>query len=143
MFKKIFKKKLKPWEARKFKRLRASYLVKYQMGEKGAPRITNLVDISEGGLRFLAHEKIPELSLLRLSIYLPPLERSVDAVSKVTRVRRARDGEAIYYVSVIFLDLKGRDREAIRQFAEYISKQKETPFLIDPADIAPRRPGKR
>ncbi len=121
---------MKAGEPRKFKRLQAAYLVKYKIGEKGVPRVTNLVDISEGGLRFLAHEKISELSILHLSIYLPPLERSVDTVSKVTRVRRARDGETTYYVSVIFLDLKGGDREAIRQFAELL-------------DIAPRRRPKR
>lgn len=135
----MFRKKRRSWEPRRFKRLRTSYLVKYQMGGKGTPRVTNVVDLSEGGVRFLAQERIPELSILNLSIYLPPLEKSVEVVAKVIRSRRAKDARSIYYVAAAFLDLRREDREAIRQFAEYLSEHKEAPSLIGELDTVLRR----
>ena len=131
-------KKLKIRNTRRHKRFRADFLVKYQIDGKGEARITNARDISAGGLRFWADEKVPESSLLKVSLYLPPLDRAVDAVAQVLRTRKVKKG-LFYYVAVQFLDLKQEDREAINEFAESLSQDQEASFLIDHADVVVRK----
>jgi len=129
---------VKARNTRRFKRIRAAYLVKYQVNGKGEPRITNARDISAGGLRFWTEEKIPHSSVLKISVYFPPLERSVEGTAQVLRMRRSKEGY-VYYVAVSFLELNQKDREDISQFAEEISKGKDARFLIDHADVVVRK----
>ena len=117
---KLFRKKRKAPDGRRFKRIHFAYLVKYQINGKGEPRITNARDISAGGMRFWATEKIPSNSVLKISIFLPPLDRSVEALARVLRTRKSKEG-MIYYVAVNFVDLKEEDRKALREFAEALS----------------------
>ena len=126
-------------ERRRFKRVSASYLVKYQVKGNDQPRITNIVDMSAGGLRFWSREHLPESSVLKISVSLPLLGRSVEAWAQVLRVRKAREGGFMYYVAVSFVDLTEKDREALNQFAEGISKDAGVPFAIDHAEVVVRR----
>ena len=138
MFKNLFRKKTKLLNARRFKRFRADFLVKYEVGKGTAGRITNARDIGAGGVRFWSEEKLPESSLLNVSIYLPPLRRTVEGVVRVLRVRRVKK-TLLYSIAVSFMDLKQEDREAINQFAEGLSQEKGAQFLIDHADVVVRR----
>ena len=139
ILRKLFRKKIKIHDGRRYKRIRAAYLVKYQIEGKGEqPRITNARDIGAGGLRFWTEEKLPEASVLKVSIFLPPLGRSVEAVAQVLRVRRAKKG-IVYYVAVSFLDLKKEDRQAINTFAETLSKDKDARVMIDRAEVIVRK----
>ena len=135
----LFYKKPSLPNGRRYKRLRADFLVKYQRDGEGEARITNLRDLSAGGIRFCADENIPESSLLYLHIYLPPLERTVEAVAQVVRTRSGRGG-LFYYVAARFLDLKQEDRESIHQFTEFLSTDEEISFLIDHAEVVARTP---
>ena len=123
---------------RRFKRFRISYLVKYQINGKGEPRITNARDIGAGGLKFWTKEEIPAASLLKVSVFLPPLERTMEAEARVLRVRRVK-GQFVYSVAVSFMDVKGEDREALQDFAEALSKDKDGRFLIDHASVVIRK----
>ena len=138
MFKNLFRKKVKAPNTRRFKRFRADFLVKYEVGKGAAGRITNARDIGAGGIRFWSEEKLPESSLLNVSIYLPPLKRVVEGVVRVLRARRVKK-TVLYSIAVSFLDLKQEDRAAINQFAEGLSSDRKTQFLIDHADIVIRR----
>ena len=124
--------------ARRFKRFRADFLVKYEVSKGTTGQITNARDIGAGGIRFWSEEKLPESSLLNVSIYLPPLNRVVEGVVRVLRVRRVKK-TLLYSIAVSFLDLKQEDREAINQFAETLSSDKKMQFLIDHADIVIRK----
>ena len=137
----LFGKKVKTKDQRRFKRMRLSYLVKYQVNGKGEPRITNARDISAGGIKFWTKEDIPESSLLKVTIFLPPLDRSVEALAQVLRIRRMKD-QFIYYAAVSFLDIREEDREEISAFADSLSKDKSGRFLIDHANIVVRNPSK-
>lgn len=137
MFHLLFKK-LRMNNARRYKRFRADFLVKYQISGKGEARITNARDIGAGGLRFWADEKIPESAVMNVSVYLPPLERTVEAVAQVLRTRKVPKG-FLYYVAVRFLDLNQEDREAINKFADNLSQDEGASFLIDHADIVVRK----
>lgn len=138
MLRKFFQRRVKTKNSRRFKRIRAAYLVKYQVNGKGEPRITNARDISAGGLRFWTEEKILPSSVLKISVYFPPLERAVEGTAQVLRMRRSKEGY-VYYVAVSFLDLNQKDGEDISQFAEEISKEKDARLLIDHADIVVRK----
>lgn len=138
MFKILFRPKYKTPNGRRFKRMHLAYLVKYQVNGQGEPRITNARDISAGGLRFWTSEKLPESAVLHISIFIPPLGRSVKAVARVLRVRRVKRGFT-YSVAVSFVDLIHEDREAIEQFAESISKEQDARFVIDQAKVIVRR----
>ncbi len=138
MFKNLFRKKVKAPNARRFKRFRADFLVKYEVGQGTTGRVTNARDVGAGGLRFWSDEKLPESSLLNVSIYIPPLKRVVEGVVRILRVRRVKKTTS-YSIAVSFLDLKQEDREAIDQFAEGLSADRKTQFLIDHADIVVRR----
>lgn len=134
----FFFKKFKAQNSRRHKRFHADFLVKYQIGDKGEARITNARDISAGGLRFLTDEPVPESTLINVSVYLPPLERTVEALAQVLRTRKVKKG-FFYYVAVQFLDLNQLDREAINEFAESLSHDEEASFLIDHANIVVRK----
>ncbi len=138
MFKKLFRRKKKLQDTRRFKRFRLAYLIKYQINGKGEPRITNARDISAGGLRFLTREQIPESSLLKVSVYMPPLERSVEGTAQVLRMRKSRKGFT-YYAAISFLDLPEEDRNAINEFAESLSHDQDGRLLIDHANIVIRK----
>lgn len=134
----LFRKKHKIPNTRRFKRIHFAYLVKYQINGKGEPRITNARDISAGGMRFWATEQIPNNAVLKVSIFLPPLNRSVEALARVLRTRKSKEG-VITYVAVNFLDLKEEDREALSEFAETLSKDQDARLLIDHADVVIRK----
>jgi len=134
---KLLFRKTKTRDGRRYKRFRTSFLVKYEVGRGGEARITNARDIGAGGIRFWADEKIPERSVLKVSIYLPPLDRTVEALVQVLRVRRVKKS-TLYSIAVNFLDLRSEDREAVNEFAESLSRDKNARFLIDHADIVVR-----
>lgn len=142
MFKRIvrrfLRRKIRLRNQRRFKRMRAEFLVKYQIQGKGESFITNVRDISAGGFRFWLGGAVPESSILNVSIYIPPLERSVDAVAQVLRVRRVKGG-FLYYAAMSFMDIKKEDREAINEYAEVLAQDQKASFLIDHADIVIRK----
>ena len=134
----FFRRKFKLRNQRRYKRMRADFLVKYQLQGKGETHITNIQDISAGGVRFWLDNTIPESVVLNVNIYIPPLERSVEALAQVLRVRRTKEG-FLYSAAVSFLEIKKEDRDAINEFAESLSKDQGASFLIDHADIVVRK----
>ena len=138
MLKNFLHRQSKVMNSRRYKRFRADFLVKYQVDRKGETYITNARDISAGGLRLWLDKPISESSILNVSVYLPPLQRTVDALAQVLRVRSAKR-DLFFDVAVSFLDLKQEDREAINKFSENLSRDRGTQFLIDHANIVVRR----
>ncbi len=140
LFRRFLRKKIKARNARRFKRFRADFLVKYHVDKKGEAHVTNARDISAGGVRFWTDREIPESSVVSVSIFVPPLGRVVEALAQVRRVTRIKRG-LTFSVAVSFLDLKQEDREALSQFAEHLSKEQGAELLVDHADIVVRRSG--
>lgn len=136
--KNLIRRKIRLRNSRRFKRIRASFLVQYQRIRQGGPRVTSTRDISAGGVHFWTLEPLPESSVLDISVYIPALERSVEALGEVLRVRKTKEGLA-WYVAVCFLDLNEVDRGAIEEFAETVSKDQEAELMVDHAEIVVRR----
>jgi c-di-GMP-binding flagellar brake protein YcgR len=131
--------KYKTKNSRQYKRLNAVYLVKYQVrGAGDQPRLTNVKNISAGGLKFVAKEFLPQEAIIKLNILVPGLERTLEAAAQVLRVRRSREG-FIYSVAVKFIEISSDDQWALNQFIEDLAKDKEARLLIDHANVVVRR----
>lgn len=136
MFKKFFQNK------RRHKRLKVAYLVKYEIGRAGeAPRITNIRDISAGGMRFLTRDILPESSIIKVKVMRPPDGRAFDAEARILRVRRA-NRNFVYSVAVNFVNIAAKDRDALETFIEDVAQHEDTRICIDEAQVV-LKPGKK
>ena len=122
-------------DKRKHKRLKAAYLVKYETGYAGeAPRITNIRDISAGGMRFLTKDILSESAVIKLKVMAPPAGRVFDASARILRVRRA-NRNFVYSVAVNFVNISAKDREDLEIFIEDMARHEDTRICIDQAQV--------
>lgn len=119
---------------RKFQRLDADFLLKYEVGGKGSPQITNIKNLSAGGLKFLSKEALPELANVKVELLIPPLEKAFQAMAKILRVRRLRK-RLIYSIAVHFENLSAKEQEVLDQFVETVSTDDAVDFSIKKAQI--------
>lgn len=111
-------KNYKAFNARKFKRLKVNYLIKYQdVNAEGRPSVSNIKDLSAGGVRFYANHEVPQGTYLRMSVLIPPLDMTFYALGRVMRIHRAPK-LPVYYISVAFLELKSEEQETLNGFIE-------------------------
>jgi c-di-GMP-binding flagellar brake protein YcgR len=88
-----------------------------ELAEEGAFEANTLTkDLSAGGLSFFLKEGIAAGSILELKIDLPELE-SIRCLAKVVRYQSVPE-TPYYETAVCFLDLSGRDRQALDKFVE-------------------------
>ncbi len=134
----MFKKSYPAQNSRQFKRFRADYLVKYHLaGSNEAPAVSNIKDVSAGGVKFWSDQFLPLGTLLKLSILIPPIGRILEALGRVVRVRQAKEG-SIYYTGVAFLEVPKADQEALNDWIERLSRSEKARALIDDASIVRR-----
>lgn len=134
----LFKTKYTAANTRRYKRLKADYLLKYQLcGLEVGPELANIKDISAGGVKFWAARPMPEGSLVQLSVLLPPLDEELKAVGRIVRVRSAKNipGE---YVAVNFLELNLDAQKALNDFIEYTATTPAARDLIDHYQLVKR-----
>ena len=110
--------KYKVFNSRRHPRLQVSYLLNYTILKTGdGPFVSNIKDLSAGGVRFWTDQPLEEGTLLQLTILIPPLGRMLETLARVQRVRFAPQN-GIYYIGAGFVELRSEDREAINQFIE-------------------------
>lgn len=108
----------KVFNSRHFKRLRVSYLLKYKpINSSEAPFISNIKDLSAGGVKFWTDQPLTEGTFLQLTILIPPLGRTLETLGRVQRVRYAAQNK-IYYAGINFVELQTADQEALNRFIE-------------------------
>jgi len=133
------RKKYKAENARRFKRLKADYLIKYQPSHaEGDPSISNIKDISANGLRFLTENFFPEGTALVVSVHIPPIDRTLTTTARVVRVRSA-GSEGLYYMSVRYVDLFAEDQALLDDFIERLAKDRQASFMVDHAQNVKRQ----
>ena len=134
----MFEQKYRIQNTRRYKRLKSDYLVKYQ--EPGATEVfvSNLKDISAGGLKFWTDQIFAEKTLLRLSVWIPPLDRKLETLGRILRVRKTKDAP-IYYVSVQFIEISVDDQKILNEFIEHLATVPEAHFLIHDAPVVKRK----
>jgi len=123
-------------DKRKNKRLKAAFLVKYETGRVGeSAKITNIRDISAGGMRFMTREILQESAVIKVKVMAPPDGRVFDADARILRVRRA-NRKFIYSVAVHFENISASDRAALDGFIEDAASHADTRICIDQAQIS-------
>ncbi len=127
----MFKATYNAVNSRRYKRLKADYLIKFQLpGRDGEPMVSNIKDISAGGVKFWTDQVLPEDGLIQLSVLLPPLDRELKALGRIVRVRPAKD-LPLEYVAVNFLELNLDAQAALNDFIEYTATLPVAKDLID------------
>ncbi len=140
MFKKLFQKKQKVQDTRKFKRLRGAFILKYKKDGGGAFQTGSILNLSAGGLRFAAREELPASSLLTVDIHFPPLKRTLETQVKVSRVIKIKQSP-VYEIASSFVRLKPEDRDALNELVEALYQNPETRGFVDHHDVARRKKG--
>lgn len=113
-------KRYKVFNSRRHVRLRAPYLVKYQLhGFEEGPHVANLKDLSEGGMRFFSREALPKGVVMEVSTLIPP-DRIIKALGRVVYLRRR--GPLAYHVAVSFIEVSKNDRKTLHHFIANIGK---------------------
>lgn len=106
-------------EKRRFPRMKTFDLLKCEYPAKeAAVQITNLVNISEGGLQFVCQNLFRLADRLRMTINLAELERDIPVEAKVVWIckehRNPRMGDDLSCrVGVSFTGIADQDRAAI------------------------------
>ena len=132
------KKSYKMENSRKFKRLKASYLIKYQIaGSTQEPFLANIKDLSAGGIRFWSDHFLQEGALLKFSLWVPPIERTLEGLIRIVRVRQAK-GRMVYYMATRFLEIAAADQAALNNFIEKLAANPDTQDLIENESIVKR-----
>lgn len=114
-----------PKEKRKFPRVRADFGVQYKIKDSDSPPIKAVsVNIGERGIMMKIPKKLDIGTILKLKITLPSPHVTISTLARVVYVLdNYWDEYPPYRCGVEFLELKEKDREAIRKFVnETIAK---------------------
>lgn len=135
------KKKYQIENTRQFSRLNAGYLVKYQrVNSPEEPRVSNIRNLSAGGLLFWTDASLEIGTLLRLSFWLPPLDRTVNTLARVLWVYPSKD-HRIHAIAVAFVEISLDDQAILNEFVEYFLKSGDSrSFYSAPAAKYAARP---
>ncbi|MBI3333332.1 MAG: PilZ domain-containing protein [Candidatus Omnitrophica bacterium] len=116
MFRHWFKRYQYP-DTRDYLRLPASWPVKCEILPTGDDRlVTSSKDVSAGGVAILVQEAVPAGSRVRLTIYVPFLERSIPAQGRVVRSLPTRGGG--FELGIRFEQIDPKDRQDLNQVIE-------------------------
>ncbi len=136
----MFKKnQIKAQNSRRFKRLRADYLIKFQVpGTSGEPSLSNMKDLSAGGVKFWTDQYVAEGTLVKVSFLVPPLDMKVDTLARVVRVRTGGGLDPIYYVATRFIEISQDAKAAIDEFVEHLSMLPQARKMISNSPVVKR-----
>jgi hypothetical protein len=115
----FLEKRAKPeaQKKRKHPRLKAKNLMKY--GDYPEPtewHTSNLLDLSEGGIKFVSETRLVLGSLLEITILVDGDNRQIPVIGKVAWVRNRE--RRSFYIGVSLTEIKQEDRELIRKLAQ-------------------------
>ena len=123
---------------RKYKRLKADYLVKHRPAAEAVEySVSNIKDVSAGGVRFWTERYYPEGTLLQVSLLVPPIDRVLNILGRAVRVRQG-NWNSLYYVGVGFLEIPRADQDLLDSFIERMSRIPQARPIIDHAEVVER-----
>jgi len=101
-------------DRRKHPRLKSHHLARFVSSEGSAKEeLSNLINLSEGGLQLFSREKLESNVLLKIAIHVPELARDIEAVGKVVWCRSNKRGIG-YSMGVAFVDVTEDNQSLIR-----------------------------
>src|SRR3989338_8904307 len=102
---------------RRYPRLKTKNLMKYgNYPEPSDWHISNLLDLSEAGLKFVSDTRLGVGRMLEIKVLVDSTNRQIPATGKVAWMRSRERGT--YYVGVSLIELKQEDRDLIRQLIQ-------------------------
>jgi len=110
---------------RKYVRVRLNCLVKFNVAgsSKIVKKLTNLADLSEGGVRLSTfEEKLPPKSEVQIEFRLPPTPKIISVKGKV--MRSYSRGKGSYVAGVQFKELSAEDLQLIKDYIKTKTKLK-------------------
>jgi c-di-GMP-binding flagellar brake protein YcgR len=119
---------------RRYERLRSYCLVRYnRVDDQSNPtgKMTNVKNISEGGLMLTSYEPLPISATIKVCINLPGREKPLETFAKVMRCVRVSEEEDVYHVGIAFLDIADQDRREISQHVDMILQDKRMKKLVE------------
>ena len=107
-------------QRRKSLRAKSSNLIKSTTYTGNAKeQISNLIDISEGGLQFFSKERIEPDTVLKITVNMAEKKKQVPIITKVMWTRPEKKGQGTgYEVGVSFLEIDPKDRDLINDFVK-------------------------
>ena len=110
----FFGKKEKPEEAvsrRQHPRVTARNLVKISRPDGNViDRLSNIFDLSSGGLRIVCHEQFPLGTLLEIELNLPERGANIRATGKIVWIKAMKGQKDAYFAGLQFTNLAEQDR---------------------------------
>jgi c-di-GMP-binding flagellar brake protein YcgR len=111
-------------EKRRHERISEYTSVAYILPFKQLPEYYLTRDISESGIRFLAHEFIPESTVLKLVVILSNIPFSFQVYSRVKWSRKDPSGER-YEVGVEFMNLSKTAKEKLSAYIKQVIEKSQ------------------
>ncbi|HTL46500.1 MAG TPA: PilZ domain-containing protein [Verrucomicrobiae bacterium] len=139
-FKDLFAPKYRASNSRRAIRMKASYLARYMVihgGVESEIRTANTKDISATGVRLIVSERIAPGEMVRLQLLLPPIEKTIAAFGRITRVEDAPHG--LSYMSVSFVEINEVDQVILDTFLRERFKSRESQDLFDHEETVTRK----
>lgn len=137
----FFKKKSYPMmNSRRYPRLKTNYLLRYVPIEGNMQEVTYVAttkDLSTGGIRFYSPRFIEEGTLLKIQLLVPPIDQSISAFARVSRVHTIRR-HSQYEVSLSYVEIDKKDYDLLSRFITSCLEKKEAHFLFDHQDVVAR-----
>lgn len=124
-----FKKRRRSYRTpcqRKHPRLRAFNLIKFTLADgTHYESISNIVDISENGLKFTCYERLEPGDALKMLVAIPSRSKEVPIDAKLVWIRRMKNIRGVYLAGVVFHKIAETDREIIRDMVERQMKMRK------------------
>lgn len=97
-------------------RLKAFNLIKFTLSDgTHYESLSNILDISENGLRFTCYETLPAGAKLKMLVALPDKNKEVPLDAQLIWMRPMKTVKGVYVAGVTFTGVSAENRELIRQ----------------------------
>jgi hypothetical protein len=115
----FFRKQKKPTgtDKRKYFRAHARNLIKLRFTDSMETyRISNILDLSEGGLKLIVFKRPSKGVPLDVIINLPERNASIKTSAEIRWTRQVRGRKNMFYAGIEFKDLTASDRELLKLY---------------------------
>ncbi|MDP3919698.1 MAG: PilZ domain-containing protein [Candidatus Omnitrophota bacterium] len=110
---------------RKNPRLRCFNLIKFTFSDGTKyETISNILNISETGLRFTCYEPLPANSILKMVIHLREKNIQVPIEARLVWIRKKKGMRGVFVAGVNFLNIDDKSRQQIRDMINESRPQK-------------------
>ncbi len=105
-----------PRNRRRFDRIPARNLVRIlrESGEE-LERLSNVFDLSVGGVRIVCHEALPANTVLRIILNIPEKEATLELRARVAWTCPMKGQKGAYFAGVEFMNMADKDRDILQE----------------------------